>query len=653
MEGAFKALEGVAALRRQDAVGARRERARESNARADEGHNRACKRLRVQAQTAATRLEARAREAEAASTAAATAAQAKTGSRRRRLATQEKDRKVAITAVYGNRGQRETSTARQVKGRRRRDGSTIHERARVGPEDTAGFSVGVPGRARLSRVRPGVEASRGSKGILEGDADGDSGWGEMKEGPSPIRGINDVTEGSKVRTEVWVPSAASAGARQRRPSKRDSHVNGRKGRSPTRTAAHFDAGESALRHRLDHLDRVTARLENAGAAIEAKLDVIVIADQGNPDGQVQAAFTSPRGRERGRRRQRVQSMSHSPSRRMSSAKASRGSVVVSRLTTPTVSSKNKSKHFDEKIGSRHFSRAAKVAPTPLRRSPSRKSTRQSGSRRRTIGSRKERPTRVRMSAGDERGHDGGSRRSTTRAELADADGSVNQVWDATKGLEARALPLRDDRSFEKSGRTLLAQRAVREPSLSPTVGDAAVDGGRISDSDSLGKKTSDRRSKNALNDGNDDDDDVVSDVHYDQSGGMKQKRLPSGPHGTERRRGWKGTEDVVAEDEDQGVRAAVGDDESDPSPPPARTRSSRATDRDSEQHVWRRRVVGRHVNSEDSGERVRRHEERDEWPYYEEKAEDDAEPPATRYFIVLARGFVTFSCSYCRARILQ
>ncbi|CAN0246199.1 unnamed protein product, partial [Laminaria digitata] len=65
MEEAFKALEGVAALRRQDPVGARRDRARETNARADVGHGRACKRARMQAESVAARIEARVREARA------------------------------------------------------------------------------------------------------------------------------------------------------------------------------------------------------------------------------------------------------------------------------------------------------------------------------------------------------------------------------------------------------------------------------------------------------------------------------------------------------------------------------------------------------------------------------------------------------------
>ncbi|CAN0506276.1 unnamed protein product, partial [Laminaria digitata] len=122
MEEAFKALEGVAALRRQDAVGARRDRARETNARADVGHGRACKRARMQAESVAARIEARAREARAVAAAAAAAGDGGGGGGTAGAA--------ATTTTRDRKREQDQERVREREGERfrERDGEQFRER---------------------------------------------------------------------------------------------------------------------------------------------------------------------------------------------------------------------------------------------------------------------------------------------------------------------------------------------------------------------------------------------------------------------------------------------------------------------------------------------------------------------------------------------
>lgn len=283
IEEAFRTLTGVANLRRQDAVGARRDRARESNARADEGHGRASKRRRMQAETKAAELAARAREAHtaAAATKKEARARARSSSRGRSIDRRANTRGRVTTLrarshdttrlsasprwqpsaqqskklPRGDRSRREprrnedqspaqTSPHGTVEGGRGRG------RARgTGDRDThgkwetgRGAAAAVRGSQRAESARPLAEVLGEAKAVVDEGETGGRGSGSSRQEPGNVRRPSSGRRRGW-RDEFWVPSGA-------------------------------DDENMAMERRLQHLDELAARLEETEAGLGAKLDKI-------------------------------------------------------------------------------------------------------------------------------------------------------------------------------------------------------------------------------------------------------------------------------------------------------------------------------------------------------------------------------------------
>eukprot|EP00904_Undaria_pinnatifida_P005614 jgi/Undpi1/2182/HiC_scaffold_12.g05568.m1 len=373
MEEAFKSLEGVAALRRQDAVGARRDRARESNARAEEGHGRACKRARMQAESKAARVEARAREAQEMAAAATSAAAPLERERERK-----RDKAEAARATPSGREKekkKERTRVGERKGRERMSPSPLFQPAASGDAEKNGTALVPP-----PKLGGGKEWKEAVASVVGGGKEGRG--KETGRGESARRGRLHANEVGG-RREVWVPSPAREvtplSRRQRRVGdgggereaeqmagwaerEEDSEEEDEKG---TRKETGDDR---AMWQRIKHLDRVAARLEGAEAGIEAKLDLIAkggwsgrVARSSRRDSRPVYAEANAwewgggdgnRAKSAGAREEEIRwkrddAVAYSPRRRplrvARERRKPKSSPSVGRLTAPTVSSKNKSK----------------------------------------------------------------------------------------------------------------------------------------------------------------------------------------------------------------------------------------------------------------------------------------------------------------------
>ena len=373
MEEAFKSLEGVAALRRQDAVGARRDRARESNARAEEGHGRACKRARMQAESKAARVEARAREAQEMAAAATSAAALLERERERK-----RDKAEAARATPSGREKekkKERTRVGERKGRERMSPSPLFQPAASGDAEKNGTALVPP-----PKLGGGKEWKEAVASVAGGGKDGRG--KETGRGESARRGRLHANEVGG-RREVWVPSPAREVSPQSRRQRRvgdgggereaeqmagwaereeDSEEEDEKG---TRKETEDDR---AMWQRIKHLDRVAARLEGAEAGIEAKLDLIAkggwsgrVARSSRRDSRPVYAEANAwewgggdgnRAKSAGAREEEIRwkrddAVAYSPRRRplrvARERRKPKSSPSVGRLTAPTVSSKNKSK----------------------------------------------------------------------------------------------------------------------------------------------------------------------------------------------------------------------------------------------------------------------------------------------------------------------
>lgn len=435
MEDAFKALVGVAALRRQDAVGARRERARETNARAEEVHGRARKRARMQAETIAARLEARARDAAAA--AGARRRQTRPGTRG--SATEaERARwrgQPASLAKRGGDAERSKKGRRGPGGRRRR-------------EQEGDEQAGADDRARRN-LSPADVWDDEAKAVID-DGTGVFG-GDGGAGSSAVRGPPPGGDGGRGRSEVWVPSVVRAAP------------PGRQERDARRTTPGWKEEDKAMRRRLQHLDKVTARLEDAGAGIEAKLEILAseasrpaVYNSGRPTpdargsadarGREQLGFGTEGGgnaRARKAKDERPQRHADNPyeqrptftARGRRRVQVSRG---VGRLAAPTVSSRAK----QTASGTANVGEASK-SPGKLRRGRPAIVTAgavggdyvaERGSRERAVGrhsgtGRKERLTRVKKGAiARANGRGGRTRSRVVAADKAVAVDTEERSW---------------------------------------------------------------------------------------------------------------------------------------------------------------------------------------------------------------------------------
>eukprot|EP00752_Nemacystus_decipiens_P007832 g6997.t1 len=382
MEKAFKALDSVAALRRDNAVGARRDRARESNAKAEEGHGRARKRLRMQAETAAARVEARARGA---ATAAATAE-----AERRERAHRGREMKARRMQQQQQQQQQQLRRRRASRpaGRRGRQDPLRSERSPSG-DRRHDYSL--------------MEVLGDAKAVM--DDDGGGGGRDGEHGSAPKSRADGRGSGDE-HSDVWVPSTAAAARAQSPPS----------ARAQTERQSAWAEEDNAVARRLAHLDTVAARLEEAGAEIEANIDLLGLEHSrlrravdlhhphpgpapgsNEPRGHPDAGWTRTDealgggGRGRWRRRER-ETGSTSPRRRSTAAARGgrakargAGSVVSRRLVAPTVSSKNKatSRPADPRAAAaaaaaatrtRIRGRGTTIGTPPPARSPSRRRT---------------------------------------------------------------------------------------------------------------------------------------------------------------------------------------------------------------------------------------------------------------------------------------
>lgn len=275
---------GAAAFRREEAVGARRERARESNARAEEGHGRARKRLRMQAETVAARLEARARDAKV--------AEAEFEAMRRQQQQQQRARQSAVTRTTspaatitkksrrGRHGRTKTAERHKITSRRQGCEAEQDQRDCEGKND----------RKKAVVVVAAVEGDRNRRPPLVGVADGEN--AEVEENNAIKRGTVYVTAADiaaaapKGRNEPGQHSDGKAGYGA--PSRRQEEIlplrsaAARKGHSPVvqqRRAPGWMKEDRAMRRRLRHLDEVATRLEDAEAGLEAKLKLLTSSEE--------------------------------------------------------------------------------------------------------------------------------------------------------------------------------------------------------------------------------------------------------------------------------------------------------------------------------------------------------------------------------------
>ena len=297
-EKAFRTLEGAAALRRQEALGARRERAREINARAEEVHGRARKRTRVLAEAATSQLEARAREAEAA------AAAEETGI---------------------NRARRRSTAAVPLL-----------------PKSTAGGKSGRSLRRARGTTRNGEDDCKENQRDLDG-----------------YEGEDKQRELRVDQARMGVPGMRLTERDDFRPPRERARKVEKEEREIRRTSPpRRQEEDAAVRRRLE---RVAARLEDAEAGIEAKLDLLVISgelrrsrsrggDVGDDEKYVDARANT-QSDTRGNTRHVTRDVTRRDTRRVTQRDTqgrARGSTqaaprFVSRLAAPTVSSKNKAK----------------------------------------------------------------------------------------------------------------------------------------------------------------------------------------------------------------------------------------------------------------------------------------------------------------------
>lgn len=202
-----------------------------------------------------------------------------------------------------------------------------------------------------------MEVLGDAKAVIDDDGDGrrsDEGGKGRREPVLEPRGGG----GAGGQTEVWVPSAAAvrrAGVRS--PSTAQAH---------TERESAWAEEDRAVARRLEHLDTVATRLEEAGAEIEANIDLLGLehgrlrrAGVDHPGSNDEPPGDHPAGRTRtdealgggggdGRARQRRRdtevgnnASQRSPGTARGRLKARGSGVVSRRLVAPTVSSRNK------------------------------------------------------------------------------------------------------------------------------------------------------------------------------------------------------------------------------------------------------------------------------------------------------------------------
>lgn len=376
----------MADLRRQDAVGARRDRARESNARADEGHGRASKRRRMQAEIKAAELAAKAREAHKVAARlkeVAVAAAAATAKKEARARGRSSSRGRSVDRRGNTRGRATSSRARLHDATRcsaspRRQPSTRQsEQLRRGdrsrgkswhideqPQTPGNFN----GRGEEGHVsgRARRNVDRGTHGVSETGPAGAAAapavrGSQRNESARPLAAASGKAKPVVYDDEVGGSSGSEGGSSRQEPGnlRRQSSGRRRGWRDEFWVPSGVDDENMAMERRLQHLDELAARLEQTEAGLGAKLDKI---GSGNyklrQSAVVCSGPTSNEGRDRGTARGRrsasvrggsephdkVYKFRHragaSPARRRRTTDVSRG---VSRVAAPTISSNLKTK----------------------------------------------------------------------------------------------------------------------------------------------------------------------------------------------------------------------------------------------------------------------------------------------------------------------
>lgn len=302
-EEAFETLKGVAELRRQNAVGERRDRARESNGRADEGHGRACKRARMQVESKTARLVARAREAQwAAAMFAAESAKKPTRTRAQAnmrgrstngalrpgrigsLRTRSHDVRT-FTSPIGRESSGRSTKVQHERGRER-------SRQEQDRDDTRPSSPAADGTSSFPPSAPevllGYHGGRGENHATERrERECAAGATESRNHDSRQSQllVEVLDEQKAIIDDVYdydasgVAGVASVGLGPegeddcRRDTEKSAGGGRRKQRNKVWALSGADVDEStALERRLQHLDDLTARLEETEVGLAAKLD---------------------------------------------------------------------------------------------------------------------------------------------------------------------------------------------------------------------------------------------------------------------------------------------------------------------------------------------------------------------------------------------
>lgn len=250
-----------------------------------------------------------------------------------------------------------------------------------------------------------MEVLGDAKATMDNDGGSDGRDGRDDEsGNAPKSRIS----GGEERSDVWAPSTAGAGAGVARARRSPPSAQAR-----TKPSSAWAEEDKAVARRLKHLDTVAARLEEAGAEIEANIDLLglehsrlrrAVDHHHHPDGydlhgsserpgdpdldgwtRTDEDFGGGAGGGRGRRRRRDKEAGGSaPNRPLGAARGrvkvraggggGGGSVVSRRLVAPTVSSKNKTTSRPGPGGAAAATRARSRGTTPApagSRSPTR------------------------------------------------------------------------------------------------------------------------------------------------------------------------------------------------------------------------------------------------------------------------------------------
>lgn len=365
VEEAFRTLTSVAELRRQGVMSARRNRARESNARAGEAFGRASKRRRMQKKNRVAELTARAREAQAAavrlreSTAAAGEEETRARGRSRR-----RGRSIDRGLFANSHGRVATS---RVRSHGDTDISPEDQRASEGRAGKVSWGGGGNGRGdprngSQPRTQTGVSSSVevAQWGREQGRARGDRGaherWGGRRARKVEPAGretrweetSNPLSDTSGEGKEVAADddeggSEGGAGGDDRRAYGRGGRRSSSGRMRGRRDEFWVPSGESedvAMRLRLQHLDDLTARLEETEAGFGEKLDRMSREDH-HPRSSVGVSISNGPGPRQPSYTSRSKQRDYASLGR--GGKASTVSRGVGRLAAPTISSKLKVK----------------------------------------------------------------------------------------------------------------------------------------------------------------------------------------------------------------------------------------------------------------------------------------------------------------------